>query len=195
MLRNLKVRRFRTFVRFLVSYIRRTMPELSRPFFNVNYFNPDGSLQKTLTVTPVRLRPKKGEPGGQKQLVMLYQSLLEDFAIADTSIGEMLGDDAVYEKMAKIAAMLPVVGQPTPGFDIEPLFELDDRVQLCHIFFTVSMLPDGSYSYKDEDGNQVGFKPSHIARIHNLKYLGRIREAMENLESLKAKKSPPAAET
>ena len=57
------------------------------------------------------------------------------------------------------------------------------------------MLPDGSYSYKDEDGNQVGFKPSHIARIHNLKYLGRIRELMEIRDAPKAKETPPVAAT
>ena len=71
--------------------------------------------------------------------------------------------------------MLPVVGREELGIDINKIE--DDMVQLTHIFFTESTDEDG-FPVK-EDG---WFKPSLLAKLHQLNYYGYTQESIKKLQ-------------
>ncbi len=156
------------------------------PTFEVTYWNEDDTPSKVLVVKPVPFRSKSG---GLSDVIKLQEKLLRDFVEHDGRLASLLCNKSTWETMTKLAAMLPVVGQEQPGFDIEPLAEASDLAQLGRIFFSDN-IKDSLEREKDADGNIIN-SPSFIAKIHDINFtatlfrLIREREEAQQQERMK----------
>ena len=135
------------------------------PTFEVTYWGDNDEVVKTLTVRPAPFKSKKG---GLSEVISFQEKLLRDFVEHDGRLASLLVNKPTWENMVKLAAILPVVGQAEPGFDIEAIANSSDLAQLGRIFFSES-IKNNLEREKDTDGNVVN-SPSLIAKIHDINF-------------------------
>ncbi len=164
------------------------------PTFEVIYWGENDEPIKTLTVRPA---PFKGKKGGLAEVIHFQEKLLRDFVEHDGRLASLLCNKTTYETMVKLAAILPVVGQTEPGFDIEAIANSSDLAQLGRIFFSES-IKDNLEREKDADGNVVN-SPSLIAKIHDINFSATlfrfVREKGENERQVQMAKLEQTLET
>ncbi|MCC5616381.1 hypothetical protein LC605_15140 [Nostoc sp. CHAB 5836] len=141
------------------------MQKREYPTFEVIYWGENDEPLKTLTVRPAPFKSKKG---GLAEVIHFQEKLLRDFVEHDGRLASLLCNKNTYETMTKLAAILPVVGQVEPGFDVEALANSSDLAQLGRIFFSES-IKNNLEREKDADGNVVN-SPSLIAKIHDINF-------------------------
>lgn len=167
----------------------------SYPTFEVVIWGEDDQPLKTIIVRPV---PFRGKKGGLADVIALQEKLLKDFVEHDGRLASLLINPSTWKAMTQLAGLLPVVGESTVGFDIEPLANANDVTQLGRIFFSES-IKDDLERETDKDGNVIN-SPSLISKIHDINFSAtlfrlvreredRIRESQiqnlsENLKSL-----------
>lgn len=135
------------------------------PTFDVTYWDENDEPSKTLTVRPA---PFRGRKGGLADVIAYQEKLLRDFVEHDGRLASLLVNKTTWDTMTKLAAILPVVGQSEPGFDIEAIAASSDLAQLGRIFFSGN-IKDDLEREKDENGNTVN-APSFIAKIHDINF-------------------------
>ncbi|ACC81150.1 hypothetical protein [Nostoc punctiforme] len=143
-----------------MTNVKREYPE-----FEVIYWNENGDPSKKITVRPAPFKSKKG---GLSEVIHYQEKLLRDFVEHDGRLAHLLVNKSTWENMVKLAAILPVVGQPEPGFDIEAIANSSDLAQLGRIFFSEN-IKDNLEREKDANGNLVN-DPSLIAKIHDINF-------------------------
>lgn len=149
------------------------------PYFEVTYWGEDDTPKEIIQVRPVPLRSKNG---GLADVIKLQEKLLRDFVECGGRTGDLLIRDQTWNTMKKLSAMLPVVGKPEFGFDIELLAENSDLAQLARIFFSEG-INDNLEREKDADGNVMN-SPSLIAKIHDINFSETLsRLVQEKLEA------------
>ncbi|ARV58055.1 hypothetical protein BZZ01_04880 [Nostocales cyanobacterium HT-58-2] len=129
------------------------------------YWGENDTPSKVIIVKPVPFRSKAG---GLGDVIKLQEKLLRDFVECDGRLATLMLNKSTWETMVKLAAMLPVVGQEQPGFDIEPLAEASDLAQLGRIFFSGN-IKDSLERETDADGTVIN-APSLIAKIHDINF-------------------------
>ncbi|MFN7161360.1 MAG: hypothetical protein ACK4NC_07225 [Candidatus Gracilibacteria bacterium] len=139
--------------------------------FTVNYYNPDGTVDRVVEV-------KKVPRAKLRDLILLQQQLLDVFVEHDASIGVILSDEANWKLLETISAMLPIVGSEET-LDIRRFEE--DYVQICKVFFTESMADSGEYDLATDKP----FLPSKISKLHQLNYHDQMGKAVERLAKRK----------
>lgn len=146
--------------------------------FPVKYYNPDGTVERTVEV-------KKVPRSKLRDLIVLQQQLLDVFVENDASIGVILSDDANWRLLQCVANLLPLVGS-NETLDVTKFEE--DYVQICRVFFTESISDTGEYDLTADKP----FLPSKIAKLHQLNYNEQLGKAVE--KTAKRKKSPKGLE-
>lgn len=149
------------------------------PTFEVIYWGEDESPAKTLTVRPA---PFKGKKGGLSDVIQFQEKLLRDFVDHDGRLASLMVNKATWDIMTKLAAILPVVGQIDPGFDIEAIANTSDLAQLGRIFFSES-IKNNLDREKDADGNVLN-SPSLIAKIHDINFSATLFRFVREREDL-----------
>lgn len=170
------------------------MPKKRRialPTFQVTYWDNSGEEKETITVRPVTLNKLE-------EIKELQEQLISHYVEHNGCLGTLLIDKTVFETMKTLASMLPVMGKEAKGFDIQPLYDAGDILQLGQIFFSESI---------DENMKSMGITkdvvterliyqvPEHrynptasaIARIHDLPFFDQYqKERDKKLEALQA---------
>jgi len=141
------------------------MQKREYPTFEVIYWGDNDELLKTLTIRPAPFKSKKG---GLSEVIHFQEKLLKDFVEHDGRLANLLVNKSTWDNMVKLAAILPVVGQTEPGFDIEAIANASDIAQLGRIFFSEN-ITDNLEREKDANGNLVN-SPSLIAKIHDINF-------------------------
>lgn len=153
------------------------------PTFEVIYWGDDDTPKEIINVKPAPFKKLA-------DVIKLQEKLIKDFVEHDGRLASLMVSKSTWETMTKLAAMLPVVGQPELGFNIEHLAEASDLGQLGRIFFSES-ITDSLEREKDTDGNVVN-SPSLIAKIHDINFsqaLFRfVREREESQQQERMKK-------
>lgn len=137
-------------------------------YFNVEYKDNSGNI---INVDKVKRVKRKH----LKDLTILQEDLVYQFLFYNAAVGDIIAEEKNWNTLVKICKMLPVVGREELGIDINKIE--DDMVQLTHIFFTESTDEDG-FPVK-EDG---WFKPSLLAKLHQLNYYGYTQESIKKLQ-------------
>ena len=106
----------------------------SYPTFEVIIWGEDDQPLRTIIVRPV---PFRGKKGGLADVIALQEKLLKDFVEHDGRLASLLINPSTWKAMTQLAGLLPVVGESTVGFDIEPLANANDVTQLGRIFLAV----------------------------------------------------------
>lgn len=143
---------------------------------NNNYFTvtfPDGST-KTIG------RFKRSD---RKVVTELLDQLMTIFVGQGFATGEVICRDDAWSIMNDIAALLPVHGTDVKGIDLE-LIEDNDEL-LADIFLTTSRSKDGRI-WTDGDN---GWEPSHICRVNNLNYNGKLLDGYNASQAEREKKT------
>lgn len=152
-----------------------------KEYFEIEVKNDSGKVVKTYKVKRVK-RSKLND------LIELQKDLLYSFIKSNASIGVLLSDEAVWNTMETVAAMLPIMGQEKPGL---PLFEIeDDYEQLRSIFFSQCDVINGVIKVDPDDG----FIPSKIADLHQLDYQGDWGKQLEKVQKEIVSKAEAEAE-
>jgi len=142
--------------------------------FDIQIKKEDGSVGRTIKIKRV-VRSKL------KDLVMLQQDLISemvksiDMKQMTVSMGELLADDNVWDKVTQVAKMFNVVGDEK--FDVNEIEE--DWQQIGQIFFSESCDGDGVIRTTDEGL----FAPSRIATLHQLNYFNKLVELILEFQS------------
>ncbi|MFN6560034.1 MAG: hypothetical protein RMY28_009520 [Nostoc sp. ChiSLP01] len=152
------------------------------PTFEVVYWGEDDSPIKTLIIRPA---PFRGKKGGLADVIKLQEKLLRDFVEHDGRLASLLCNKSTWEAMTSLAAILPVVGIPEPGFDIEAIANSSDLAQLGRIFFSEG-IKDNLEREKDADGNLVT-TASAISRIHDINFWPTLSRFMREREEAQRK--------
>lgn len=135
------------------------------PTFEVTYWGDDDQPSKAILVRPA---PFRGKKGGLADVIKLQEKLLRDFVEHDGRLANLMVNPSTWDTMTRLASLLPVVGEPEIGFDIEPLAVANDVTQLGRIFFSES-IKDDLERETDKDGNVIN-SPSLIAKIHDINF-------------------------
>lgn len=146
--------------------------------FSVNYYNPDGTVDRTVEV-------KKVPRSKLRDLIILQQQLLDVFVENEASIGVILSEESNWKLLQSVANLLPIVGSDDT-LDVSKFEE--DYVQICRVFFTESINDSGEYDLSTDKP----FLPSKIAKLHQLNYNDQLGKAVERVG--KRKKSPKGSE-
>lgn len=121
---------------------------------------------------------------------LLTQEIFVLLLEQDGNFGELFkpNNRKFWEFAGKLAEIMPVVGQTSPGIDLN---KIDDLDQLVRIFITTSdkrhPVTGGLYA---ENGQ--GLPPSEIYRINSLNFFTMLEKAQETLRLLQ---DPPPKKT
>ncbi len=163
--------------------------KIAFPTFEVIYWDEKGDEKELILVRPISLNKLE-------EVKKLQEILITEYVNYDGCLGTLLSDKSVFETMQKLASMLPVIGKNTLGFEIEPLYEFGDIIQLGQIFFsesiTENMRSQGIKIDKATDRPIFHFPehrynptPSAIARIHDLPFFDHYQQKRdEKLQEL-----------
>lgn len=146
--------------------------------FSVNYYQADGTIDRTVEV-------KKVPRSKLRDLIVLQQQLLDVFVENDASIGVILSNDANWKLIQSMASLLPLVGSDET-LDVTRFEE--DYVQICKVFFTESINESGEYDLAADKP----FLPSKIAKLHQLNYNEQLGKAVDRVA--RRKRSPKESE-
>lgn len=158
--------------------------KLITPTFEVTYWDDRGEEKETLLVRPVSFDKLA-------DITKLQEQLISHYVEAQGCLSLLLGSKPVKTIMVKLSKMLPVIGQPETGFDIEPLYISGDIIQLGKIFFSESIdenmrspgIKDSPYfdrpvyHFPDHRLNPV---PSAIARIHDMPFFEKFQKLRDD---------------
>lgn len=133
--------------------------------FEANYYDDHGNIIEVVSVKRV-VRSKL------KDLIALQQQALNVFFDADGAVGQVLSEEKNWNLLAKIAALLPIVGS-NEYLDLNKFAE--DYGQITRIFFSEDVDEDGVYHvYPDKP-----ISPSLISKLHQLNYGDAVGKAMQ----------------
>jgi hypothetical protein len=170
--------------------VTETPKQLTTPKFAVNYWNEDGSFKSTDYVMAMPFMGKDGQPS-LRDLITVQEELLR-FAVFETAaIGSLVCDPAALGLLNKLAKMLVVVGRSERGIDLANLLNAGDYLQIGRIFL--------SEAYTEDTIVPDNYKPSLIAKIHRMDFVGKLmefnRQAQEKAMSnaLETIAEPPTA--
>lgn len=110
---------------------------------------------------------------------ILQYEILTASANSGGSPGELLNPENkdFWEPARKLAALMPVVGQPEPGIDVDLIEDVD---QLIKIFVTTSEArdPENGFIMPGEEGYLLPSLISKVNGINFLKLLAKIQQSL-----------------
>lgn len=128
-----------------------------------------------------------------EDIELLQLEVLKAAYEAKFSLGTLFrgSNKQFWDNAKKLAALLPVVGQPELGFDPE---QIDDLDELCRVFISTSTGRVKETGSVTSEGKEI-LQPSEISRIHDLNFLNlliQIEEAIqeEKTETTTTTKTP-----